>query len=68
MSDDVEEGQRVLDAENGRVKAILQKVPEPASGVGGKVSSDVIFDAAKKKFGVTNDLREAVMCCLTARC
>lgn len=55
MSDDVEEGQRVLDAENGRVKAILQKVPEPVSGVGGKVSSDVIFDAAKKKYGVTND-------------
>lgn len=44
------------DANSG---AKLQKVGDSASDGGEKVSSDVLFDGAKRKFGVTHDIREA---------
>ena len=39
--------------------AKLQKVVEPTNEEGEKIDNDTLFKAAKKKFGVTHDLREA---------
>lgn len=39
--------------------AKLQKVVEPTNKAGKNIDNDTLFNAAKKKFGSTNDLREA---------